>query len=1018
MSDRGGRGGAYRGGGGGRGRGDFQGSFRGSRGGSDRGGRGGSDRGGRGGFRGGRGGAPPNESRSKVFSIDGRIPSPDQTVTELENRIISQHESAVKGLTTKMGALTVQQKSTSPDTFPERPAFGSSGKSVVLWANYFPVHFKIPVLYRYVLRVTEEVSSAAKGKEKTEVKDVKGRKLHLAIEHLLRHFASGDKSRALASQFKDQIVSVKPLDLHKNPITINIPSENDDREPDVVDILIDGPTEIRISDMMTYTQTMDDHGDRNTYPKFPEMIDALNMILGHNARSKLGEITAIGGSRFFPFNKDSTTASLAQDYHTLIAARGFFQSARLATGRLLLNTNVTHGVFRVAGKMDQLMKSLAIQQVARDDHRLKRLVGAFAKFLPKARVWVTFTVADGTKVRRSKALQGLVTKITASTAEGPNRPTINMDYEYPGPKNVRFWLEEESRFISVHDYYKKKYGMTLQDFPVLNLGTPKRPSFFPAEVIEIQPGQSVRAKLTGEETTAMLAFACRTPYENALSISSDARNVLEYDGNETLQKFGVTVDKNLATVNGRVLNVPAVAYIDATKKKISVNPFNGSWNMRAVKVVKKGDMISRWTYMNLLSRDTDRQVGLETMEDFAKFMANDLGMNIAKSPVRLPKHFMTKDGALYGPGLVNFFKWAEDNKIQYIMFILGQKDSGGLYTKIKRLGDCVHGIHTSCLVAKHLFKEKNFSYYSNVGLKINLKSGGVNHKLTNDFGLLKEGKTMLVGYDVTHPTNMNVVKGNEPPSLVGLVASVDQDLGQWPAMAWEQKSKQEMLGSTLTDAFKSRLSLWRAHNNKTLPENIVIFRDGVSEGQFAQVIDQELPMIRDACRQTYQSGKQPKISIIVSVKRHQTRFYPTNTEDMSRSGNVKNGTVVDRGITLAPYWDFFLTAHEALQGTARPAHYTVLLDEVFRYKYGERAANELERLTHELCYLYGRATKAVSICPPAYYADIVCERARAHRPEYDVSDVESVSTSTSSESSGAGSIRQVHKSLRDTMYYI
>uniref|UniRef100_A0A1Y1JTB3 Argonaute linker 1 domain-containing protein n=1 Tax=Photinus pyralis TaxID=7054 RepID=A0A1Y1JTB3_PHOPY len=322
--------------------------------------------------------------------------------------------------------------------------------------------------------------------------------------------------------------------------------------------------------MMSYMRTMDDNGDINSYPKFPEMIDALNIILGHDARSKQGEITAIGGSRFFPFNKNSITTSLTQDYRTLIAARGFFQSARLATGRLLLNTNITHGVFRVAGKMDQIMKSLAIQQVARGDHKLKRLVGAFAKFLPRAKVWATFTIGNGTNVRRSKTLQGIVTKLTASSADGPNRPTVNPAYEYPGPKNIKFWLEEENRFITVHDYYKKKYGMNLQDFPVLNLGTSKRPTFFPAEVIEIQPGQCVKAKLTGEETTVMLAFACRTPYENALSISSDARKVLQYDDNATLEKFGVSVDKNLATVNGRVLNVPAVAYIDATKKKMSV----------------------------------------------------------------------------------------------------------------------------------------------------------------------------------------------------------------------------------------------------------------------------------------------------------------------------------------------------------------------------------------------------------------------------------------------------------------
>lgn len=559
--------------------------------------------------------------------------------------------------------------------------------------------------------------------------------------------------------------------------------------------------------------------------------------------------------------------------------------------------------------------------------------------------------------------------------------------------------------------------MNLQDLPVLNLGTAKRPTFFPAEVIEIQPGQSVKAKLTGEETTAMLAFACRTPYENAFSLSHDAREVLEYDNNPTLEKFGISIDKSLATVNGRVLTVPAVAYIDAARKRVSVNPYNGSWNMRAVKVVKKGAPISRWTFMNFVYRKEDRYVNLETMEEFAKFMADGMGINIAKSPVKCPKHFMEYNTAM-GDGLQNFFKWASQNGIQYLMFILGQKDSTGLYNKIKRLGDCTYGIHTSCLVAKNLFKEKNFSYYSNVGLKINLKAGGVNHKLNNDFGLLQEGKTMLVGYDVTHPTNMNVTKGNEPPSLVGLVASVDQDLAQWPAVAWEQKAKQEMLDSLLTEAFKSRLQLWQAHNGKKLPENIVIFRDGVSEGQFAQVIGTELPMIRDACRQTYGVGKQPKLSIVVSVKRHQTRFYPTDKEEMSRSGNIKNGTVVDRGITLAPYWDFFLTAHDALQGTARPAHYTVLLDEVFRHKYSDGAANQLEKLTHELCYLFGRATKAVSICPPAYYADIVCERARAHRPEYDMSDVESIITTATAEETGTGTVKQVHRALKDSMYYI
>lgn len=395
-----------------------------------------------------------------VHSADGQIPRPDPAVTQLEDSVVKRNEQSLKSITAGVGSLSLRQNETALDMFPNRPAFGSAGTAVLLWANYFPIKIKDAVIYRYELELAGEglTSTAPEhDKERTALKEVKGRKLHLAIQQVLRVLSAQDKQVALASQFKNQIVSSKKLDFKQNPMVVQVPPETTDMPPERLLVTIRGPSDIRLPDLLDYARSMDDNGDRTTYPKFAEVIDVLDIILGHSARSKLGEITAIGGSRFFSFGQDTKTAGLIQDSRALLAARGFFQSARLATGRILLNANVTHGVFKISGKMDQIMKNFGIQPVKQSDGRLKRLVGAFAKFLPKTRVWVTFKVANGASVRRSKALQGMVNRLTGTMAEGPNRPQVDTGFEYPGPKNIKFWLTDVSgsRYVTVFEYFKQ-----------------------------------------------------------------------------------------------------------------------------------------------------------------------------------------------------------------------------------------------------------------------------------------------------------------------------------------------------------------------------------------------------------------------------------------------------------------------------------------------------------------------------------------------------------------------------------
>ena len=77
------------------------------------------------------------------------------------------------------------------------------------------------------------------------------------------------------------------------------------------------------------------------------------------------------------------------------------------------------------------------------------------------------------------------------------------------------------------------------------------------------------------------------------------------------------------------------------------------------------------------------------------------------------------------------------------------------------------------------------------------------------------------------------------------------------------------------------------------PERIIMFRDGISEGQFLKVLSTELQALKAACREL-EEGYEPLITYLVVQKRHHTRFFPaTNNKDyMYMNGNVIAGTVV------------------------------------------------------------------------------------------------------------------------------
>ena len=137
------------------------------------------------------------------------------------------------------------------------------------------------------------------------------------------------------------------------------------------------------------------------------------------------------------------------------------------------------------------------------------------------------------------------------------------------------------------------------------------------------------------------------------------------------------------------------------------------------------------------------------------------------------------------------------------------------------------------------------TYWVNVAHKFNLKLDGINYRLPPDaLGILKDGDTMVVGIDVTHPTPKSI---ENSPSIVGMVASIDEVFAHWPGNFRIQESRQEiqkrrqerkktkgeddipkdkedMVGNIET-LLRERLRAFGIRNQK-FPKNILIYRDG------------------------------------------------------------------------------------------------------------------------------------------------------------------------------------------------
>ncbi|CAL5423416.1 unnamed protein product [Camellia sinensis] len=242
-------------------------------------------------------------------------------------------------------------------------------------------------------------------------------------------------------------------------------------------------------------------------------------------------------------------------------------------------------------------------------------------------------------------------------------------------------------------------------------------------------------------------------------------------------------------------------------------------------------------------------------------------------------------------------------QLQLIVCVMSARHDG--YKYLKWVSETQIGVLTQCCLVGNANKG-NDQYLANLALKINGKIGGSNVELNGPLpGFEGDEHVMFVGADVNHPKGEDC---RSCPSIAAVVASVN-----WPAANRYIVD----FGAMCLDLVNSYAKL-----NKVKPKKIVVFRDGVSEGQFDMVLNEE--HLKNAI---YEGNYRPTITLTVAQKRHPTCLFLENERDGGASGNVPPGTVVDTTIVHPFQFDFYLCSHYGNLGTSKPTHYYCLFDE-------------------------------------------------------------------------------------------
>ncbi|XP_049383781.1 protein argonaute 2-like [Solanum stenotomum] len=849
-----------------------------------------------------------------------------------------------------LGSLKITEPSSSslPESYKEkrvpvaRPDTGNIAvKSITLLANHFPVKFNLQTIIMYYDVDIQQQADENRPAKKLTNKFV----LHMIREKLCADKPAEFPRDKTVYDGKKNIFSA--VQLPTGCFTVNW-SDGDDAMEHSYDVIIKLVAELQLWRLNEYMS-----GNLTHIPR--DILQGMDLVMKENPSRKRISV----GRCFYSMNdkKDIGYGAAAHE--------GFQQSLKPTAGGLALCFDYSILALRKPiSVLDYLRQCLQKpnEVTFMNNHQTAQLALKGLKV---------------TVIHRRTSQKFLIKQLT-------DRKTSEITFPLEDPEG-----KNPPRDVLLVEYFRDKYQQEIQfkDFPSLDIGKGNKKNYVPMEFCVLVEGQPYRKE--------GLYMSLARPQQRRDAI---CKMVEAEDGpcGRFTSNFEIEVDSKMTSVLGRILPPPDLKL--GSESRHHVND-KCQWNLVGKSVVE-GKEIQRWALINLSHknhRDLKRQVDVFVGQ--LKDRNLKLGIKMEEPAV---KHFRHMD-ELWTVGtvekllndVVNEAGQKNKGELQMIVCVMASKDNG--YKYLKWVSETKIGIVTQCCLSSNAYNNAKDQFLANLCLKINAKLGGSNMELMErlpNFG--SEDNVMFIGADVNHPT------GRDPdkyPSIAAVVATINWPAAnKYAARVRPQKHRTEKIlefGSMCADLVNTYARL-----NSVKPNKIVVFRDGVSEGQFDMVLNEEL---NDLVEAIYDSNKyKPEITLVVAQKRHHTRLFP-------KEGNVPPGTVVDTQIVHPFDFDFYLCSHFGQLGTSKATHYYVLWDD------NGFNSDSLQKLIYNLCFTFARCTKPVSLVPPVYYADLVAYRGRMFQ---EVLMEMNAPSSTTSSVSFEQSFYKMHKDLQNIMFFV